>query len=1639
MRKNTQSPGFFLLFLFLVTPFLFSAQELELRINTGGSEQNYEGETFAADSYFDTGLTLDRPQTGLPEPFQTFRFSRSQQMNYDIPVPDGEYMVKLYFAELWFGATGGGSGGVGSRVFDVTMEGVLAEDNLDIFAEVGPDAMLVKSHTVTVTGGILNVHFDSRDEVGGERHPVINAIEIIGNSASEPMIVVEDINDQTNEIGQLVNLSINANEGGSSEGLVYSISGQPSGVTINATTGEFSGTIDPSGVTGGTNGDGVHDVTVVVSKTGVQSVSIAFQWYVIDSSLCDFNAVADANIERFEAISQKIGDKIYVLGGFTFQVAVVPETEIYDASTDTWSIGASMPIPVTHTAAVAAGNDIWIIGGFAGDNPGVATDAVQVYHTISDSWSVGPMLPKEIGSGAGARVGNKIHFFGGLLADRQTDVEDHWVLDLENVNAGWVAAAPMPNPRNHHSGIAVNDIIYAIGGQTGHDIEKEDTQLVHAYDTTTDTWTRLADLTRPRSHFKAATTVHNGKIIIVGGIDNGPIVSDITEYDPQTNAWKELCKLPGEGLEEAAAQAIGDRLYIAGGRPVKDANVMLKETKWLQLEPNISQLPLVNAGDDTTITIPNNSVTLNGFGTDPDGGEVIFRWSQVNGPNQASLSSLYREDITVSNLIEGVYTFSLTVIDDENNSVVDTVQVTVNEEAIVPDFALRINAGGTATNYQGENFIGDQYANTGNTLDRPQTGLPEPFQTFRFSRSQQMSYEIPVPDGEYTVNLYFAELWFGATGGGSGGVGNRVFDVTIEGILTEDNLDIVAEVGADAMLVKSHTVTVTGGILNIDFDSRDVVGGERHPVINAIEILGQTAEPEERPFITTWKTDNLGSSNDNQITIPTFSGETYNYTVNWGDSTSNSGVTGDITHTYATPGSYQVSISGDFPRIYFQSGGDNEKLISVDQWGDIDWESAEGAFYGCKKMNVLASDTPDLLNVNSAAGMFAHCNSLVGNDSFENWETKTLVDISSMFSEAESFNQDISDWDVSSVLDMRSMFFGTLSFNQDISNWNTSKVNYMSNMFAVAISFNQDLSNWDTSAVIAMSDMFSNASAFNQDISSWDTSSVETMSGMFQLATSFDQDLGNWNMGNVSDLNVMFDQVRLSKENYDAILQGWSNQQLQNGVIFDGGNSEYCQGEEARQKLIDDFSWVITDGGKTDDCEEPESAVVSYLTIVGGSQFTEEIIMTDGLRIINDEISYFPTLVITAVVNSQTVKVNFKITDIESGNMYEKNDYEAPFDSNDVLYEFFGTAITGKYLLEVTPFDEFDNAGEIYRINYEMYNSCIESIDQIIIETIDATCDTNSDGIALIDEDSVFMVPDGFVYDSSISKYKRENLAPGDYTVYIDRFPLCAKTLEYSIGSTNECTNSDDIWLEAECAIVGANWSSTNDASASNGAFVLPPAGFKASASNDPANIVKFEFDATSDVYKIYVRTKTPTTTDDSFYVRVNGGAWRRWNNIPQVNNFQWNQIHDRELVNVPLTFVLQEGGNTLEFANREDGAGLDKIFITKSDTVPSDFGQSGTNCSSNLSARSFVANPSRLFPNPVVNTTTLSFEQPVNLTKINVYDITGRLVHSYKGMEGQDQGTYILSVNALPAGTYFLKSQDAQGQQYQKQMVIKK
>ncbi len=313
----------------------------------------------------------------------------------------------------------------------------------------------------------------------------------------------------------------------------------------------------------------------------------------------------------------------------------------------------------------------------------------------------------------------------------------------------------------------------------------------------------------------------------------------------------------------------------------------------------------------------------------------------------------------------------------------------------------------------------------------------------------------------------------------------------------------------------------TGVVLgadNLTYCAGEEARSELQSTTNSWTITG-----DERlcSFITTWKTDNPGDSPDDAITIPT-TGVGYDYDVDWNNDGvyDQFGINGSVSGIFPQPGTYTIRIRGDFPRIHFDGSGDKDKILDVKQWGDIEWQTMEEAFDGCKNLNITAEDAPDLSQVSDMSSMFASC--LVFNADINHWNVSNVTDMGSLFFSALDFNQDLDHWDVSNVTTMAFMFYLAHDFNGDISNWNVSNVETMSYMFSHTLSFNRNLNNWDVSSVENMLSMFQLANAFNSPLNNWDVSNVSTMEQMFGGAPVFNQDLSSWDVSNVSTMYLMF-------------------------------------------------------------------------------------------------------------------------------------------------------------------------------------------------------------------------------------------------------------------------------------------------------------------------------------------------------------------------------------------------------------------------------------------------------------------------------------------------------------------------------------
>jgi len=377
------------------------------------------------------------------------------------------------------------------------------------------------------------------------------------------------------------------------------------------------------------------------------------------------------------------------------------------------------------------------------------------------------------------------------------------------------------------------------------------------------------------------------------------------------------------------------------------------------------------------------------------------------------------------------------------------------------------------------------------------------------------------------------------------------------------------------------------------------------PILNS-KINFNTLAYNSDEFVTTWKTNNTGTSNSTSITIPTNTAEwTYLYDVDWTcDGTFDDfGITGNITHDYGTAGTYNVCIRGTFPQIYFNYSGDRLKILDVKQWGSVGWKSMKNAFYGAENLTGTATDAPvwdptiteisfanafrvakkfdgaignwDTNKVTNMSSTFHYAsvfNQPIGewntskvktmysmfelarnfNQPIGDWVTDSLVDMRSIFRSASAFNQDINDWNVSNIKSMENVFNAATRFNKPLDKWNMGNVESLSNMFASAQAFNQPIGSWDVRKVRDMMYMFSGATTFNQDIGSWQTNSLVRTWSMFYGATAFNQDIGNWNTSLLYDSRNMFQNAT----SFNQPFTNWNTSKLQMaGNMFNGATA----------------------------------------------------------------------------------------------------------------------------------------------------------------------------------------------------------------------------------------------------------------------------------------------------------------------------------------------------------------------------------------------------------------------------------------------------------------------------------------------------
>ena len=487
---------------------------------------------------------------------------------WELAVPNGSYSVKIVAGDVLY---------VDSN-YKIDAEGVRVVDGVPVTGA----RFIEGTALVTVTDGRLTL-----TNGNGAVNNKINYIEVTQVNTSLPVVTVTAPTTNASETGPTPQSFVISRSGSVTEALTvyFTIGGTAnnggdfdaitSPVTVPAGSAKVLVTVDP-----------VNDVAIESQETVTLTLSSQVAYTIGSASIAtiriDDNDTPVGNtitwstrasnpLGRAEALRAVVDGKLYVFGGFGSN-GPVNRHDVYDPATNTWSPRAASPTRLTHAGVAVEGRDIYVAGGYIGTSSTgtgwsqkFGVKDVWKYNVDTDTWTAFTALPKEVAGGGLVVLGRELHWVSGNNNQRQ-DIGDHFVLNLDNLAAGWQTSTPLPLGRSHLGVVTLGGKIYAVGGQFGNDELLTTQKYVHVWDPANPSvWTRLADMPTAISHIASATFVMGGRIITAGGETGHTLATDLVyAFDPSTNTWSSMTKLPAKRFSGVATEIGGEIFFTTG-------------------------------------------------------------------------------------------------------------------------------------------------------------------------------------------------------------------------------------------------------------------------------------------------------------------------------------------------------------------------------------------------------------------------------------------------------------------------------------------------------------------------------------------------------------------------------------------------------------------------------------------------------------------------------------------------------------------------------------------------------------------------------------------------------------------------------------------------------------------------------------------------------------------------------------------------------------------------------------------------------------------------------------------------------------------------------------------------------------------
>lgn len=282
-------------------------------------------------------------------------------------------------------------------------------------------------------------------------------------------------------------------------------------------------------------------------------------------SLGCWQSLKPAPFALLDAAGAAINGKMYAVGGKNSS-GHLNSLLIYNPDVDSWNQGANLPgSGVENPAAAVLNGKLYVFGGSTSPFSGAVSNAA-VYDPATNSWTSLADMPTARGGATAQAINGRIYVIGGMN-DQGASVG---TVEVYNPSTNsWQTAPSLNNVRDNPGSAVLDGDIYVFGGRIRNSdgsTTLAEMKSVEMFDAAANEW--LEKTPMPTGRRAMSVGVISGKAIVAGGEMNNNNTSGVfeqnEEYDPATNSWRILTKVPTP-KHGAATATINNKVHIVGG------------------------------------------------------------------------------------------------------------------------------------------------------------------------------------------------------------------------------------------------------------------------------------------------------------------------------------------------------------------------------------------------------------------------------------------------------------------------------------------------------------------------------------------------------------------------------------------------------------------------------------------------------------------------------------------------------------------------------------------------------------------------------------------------------------------------------------------------------------------------------------------------------------------------------------------------------------------------------------------------------------------------------------------------------------------------------------------------------------------